>query len=91
MPRNSDGRLASGEGKKVMAKITAKVRCHSRVSIGEDVSIVQFGADYYGDDAEINAAWSRYTPALAIQMNVIQSVPFVPGKSYTLTFDDGEA
>ena len=71
-------------------RITAKVRCNSRVTIDEQQDIVQFGADYYGEAAEANAEWARYTPALAIQMNVRGEVAFEPGKSYTLTFDDGE-
>lgn len=72
-------------------KITAKVRCNSRVLLDAEQALVNFGADYYGEAAEeANAEWSRYTPALSIQMNVRHSVEFKPGTSYTLTFDDGE-
>jgi hypothetical protein len=73
-----------------MARITAKVRCNSRVQLDAEQDLVQLGADYNGPDAEANAAWARYTPALALQMNVRREVPFKPGTSYTLTFDDGE-
>lgn len=70
-------------------KITAKVKCNSRVQLDADQDLVNFGADYYGEAAEVNAEWSRYTPAVALQMNVKRSVRFEPGQSYTLTFDDG--
>lgn len=72
-------------------KITAKVRCNSRAE-NDGQAAVLFGADYFTEDGkEINAEWAKYTPALSISMNVLDSVQFEPGKSYTLTFDDGEA
>lgn len=72
-------------------KITAKVLCTSRVQLDSEQDAVCFGADYYSDEArERNAAWARYTPGLAIQLNVRREVQFEPGRSYTLTFDDGE-
>jgi hypothetical protein len=72
-------------------KITAKVRCNSRVSAGAEQDNVVFGADYMSEDGkEINAEWARYTPGLSITMGVRPEVPFEPGKAYTLTFDDGE-
>lgn len=70
-------------------KITAKVRCTSRVHLDNEQDVVYFGADYYGEAAEINAEWARFTPALSITMNVLPGVPFEVGESYTLTFDDG--
>lgn len=70
-------------------KITAKVRCNSRVTLDNEQDAVSFGADYIGEAAEENAAWARFTPALSIQMNVRPEVIFKPGQSYTLTFDDG--
>lgn len=89
-PCNSRKNRAPTAPEEYPMKITAKVRCNSRVHIDGEQDIVQFGADYLGEASEANAVWARYTPALAIQMNVRPEVPFEPGKSYTLTFDDGE-
>jgi len=73
-----------------MAQITAKVRCNARKPWGEDQAIVEFGPDYYDDQGrEVNKSWALYTPGIGITMTVRAEVPFEPGKSYTLTFDDG--
>lgn len=69
--------------------ITAKVRCNAAVpsADGEQVAVA-FGADYLTDEGKaINAEWAKYTPGLSITMHVLPSVPFVVGKSYTLTFE----
>lgn len=68
-------------------RITARVRCNSRVQVDTEQDTVQLSADYLSDDGKaINAEWSRWTPALHIQMNVRREVPFEPGVSYELTF-----
>lgn len=71
----------------VGARITAKVRCGSRVQVTEELDVVQFGPDYT-DGA--NADWAYYTPSLNIAMNVRRDVPFEQGASYTLTFEKDE-
>ena len=65
--------------------ITAKVRCGSRVMVNDELDFVQFGPDYT-DGA--NAEWAYYTPSLNLQMNVRRDVPFKPGATYTLTFEE---
>jgi len=72
-------------------KITAKVRCYNRVTTDPAQDIVYFNADYSDKDGTaINQEWARWTPGLSITMGVRKTVPFEAGKSYTLTFDDGE-
>lgn len=71
-------------------KITAKVKCGSRIQLDGDLDMVNLYADYLGEGAVLNMQWSRHTPAMSIQMNIRRDVPFTPGKSYTLTFDDGD-
>lgn len=72
-------------------KITAKVRCQSRTEIDADQDRVTFAANYTDPDGErVNTEWAKYTPCFSIDMVVLKSVPFVAGKAYTLTFDDGE-
>jgi hypothetical protein len=69
-------------------KITAKVKCASRVQVHPDgLTAVSF-YPRYEDGA--NAEWAYATPSLSLMMNVRAEVPFEPGKAYTLTFDDGE-
>lgn|GEM_PF-4458479 len=73
-------------------KITAKVRCNSRTPAPDGTQDdVVFGADYKDADGNlVNTDWARWTPGLSIYMSVRHEVPFEPGTSYTLTFDDGQ-
>lgn len=72
-------------------KITAKARCMTRISIDDEQDRVGFSADYSDKDGNlVNAEWARFTPVFTLSMQVLKSVPFEAGKSYTLTFDDGE-
>jgi hypothetical protein len=72
--------------------ITAKIRCVSKVKVGEgddEQSNLRFSADYADDR---NKAWSKYTPALDLTMIVKGSVAdqFDTAKAFTLTFEPAE-
>ncbi len=71
----------------VGARITAKVRCGTRVQVSDELDVVAFSPDYT-DGA--NADWAYYTPSLNLQMNVRRDVPFETGANYTLTFEKQE-
>lgn len=68
-------------------RITAKVRCASRVRVTDELDVVQFGPDY-ADGA--NADWAYYTPSMTLTLNVRRDVPFEQGAHYTLTFTKDE-
>lgn len=72
--------------------ITAKVHCSSRINKGDGQSEVRFTADYSAPDGtRRNEEWARATPLFSLAMTVLDSVPFEAGRSYTLSFDDGDA
>lgn len=70
-----------------MGKTTAVAKLYSKEpqSDGETTQL-SFNADYQD---ERNQAWSRFTPALALNMNVLNRVAsdFVAGENYILTFE----
>ena len=69
-----------------MAKTTAVATLHRKEVTTDGQSVLHFNADY---NDERNKAWAKYTPALSLTMNVIDSVAehFEQGKQYLLTLE----
>jgi len=65
---------------------TAVATLYRKESQGEDNVTLSFNADYSDDR---NKKWAKYTPALSLGMNVIDSVAeqFEEGSRYLLTFE----
>lgn len=73
-----------------MAKITAKARVGSNVVVDAQQHEVRFYGDYANG---ANNEWAAATPVLEYRMvvkNAEVAALFPVGKSFTVTFDDGE-
>lgn len=68
-------------------KTTAVVTLATKGPSNDGTVALYFSANYNDD---LNKEWSKYTPALAISMTVIDSVAenFLAGKPYLLTFEE---
>jgi hypothetical protein len=77
--------LEQPKGEK-MSKTTAVATLYSKSDAGLGQTALAFSADY---NDERNKEWSKYTPALGVNMTVIDSVAerFEQGKTYLLTFE----
>lgn len=73
-------------------RITAKVKCATKIPNTGDYQNITFTPDYADDR---NKAWAAATPALSLSLVVKESVAehFTPGNAYTLTFtpDDDQS
>ena len=69
-----------------MSKTTAVATLYTKGQSHDSQTPLHFGADYADDR---NKEWSKYTPNLAIQMTVLDSVAeqFEQGGRYLLTFE----
>lgn len=69
-----------------MSKTTAVATLQRKEDVGNEQTSLAFYADY---NDERNKAWSKYTPALSVQMTVMDSVAeqFEQGQTYLLTFE----
>lgn len=69
-----------------MSKITAVATLHTKGPSTDGVTLLAFAADY--NDSQ-NKEWSKYTPSLSINMNVIDDVAnhFKAGELYLVTFE----
>lgn len=74
-----------------MTNITAVAKLyHKNENPNEETTQLLFNANY---NDERNREWSKYTPSLAISMNVINSVAdqFQLNANYVLTFEKQES
>ena len=74
-----------------MSNISAVAKLyHIAENSDEETSQLSFNADY---DDERNQEWSKWTPSLSLNMNVLNSVAeqFELHGSYLLTFEKQEA
>lgn len=73
-----------------MAKgLVAKVKLYRVDPVGDGQTHLKFHAPYTDDAGNrINQEWAKYTPALNIEMTVIDSVAegLMVGQAYELTF-----
>lgn len=69
-----------------MSKTTAVATLYTKEAKTDGQTFLAFSADYQD---ERNKEWAKYTPALSIQMHVLDSVAeqFEQGKNYLLTFE----
>lgn len=69
--------------------VTAKVKVYQNTPGGDGQTSLNFVADYAD---ERNKEWAKYTPALSLSMQVLDSVAeqFPVGQAFTLTFDATE-
>jgi len=69
-----------------MSKTTTVATLNTKQDAGHGQVSLFFAADYNDDR---NKEWSKYTPALGVNMTVIDSVAeqFEQGKTYLLTFE----
>ena len=65
--------------------VTAKVKVAGKGDVVDGQVALSFTADYAD---ERNKEWAKYTPALSLQMTVLESVAdkFAVGQPFTLTF-----
>lgn len=72
-----------------MSKTTAVVTLHTKGESNAGQVPIAFSADY---NDERNKEWAKYTPALSVQMHVIEAVAeqFEQGGRYLLTFERAE-
>lgn len=72
-----------------MSKTTAVVSLYTKGESHDGQTPLHFGADYAD---ERNKEWAKYTPSLAVQMTVLDSVAerFEQGGRYLLTFERAE-
>lgn len=70
--------------------VTAKVKVRGKGDVVDGQVALSFTADYAD---ERNKEWAKYTPALSLQMTVLESVAdkFVVGQPFTLTFTAEES
>lgn len=66
-------------------KIGAVAKVATKEPIGDGQTRLTFQADY---NDERNKEWAKYTPAFAVQMNVLDEVAenFEQGETYLVTF-----
>lgn len=71
------------------ARLTAKVRLQGNTKTDEDQNLLTFAPDYADDR---NKEWAKYTPALSLSMNVVDSVAekLHVGDNFTLVFEPEE-
>lgn len=69
--------------------VTAKVKVAGKGDVVDGQVALSFTADYAD---ERNKEWAKYTPALSLQMTVLESVAdkFAVGQPFTLTFTPEE-
>jgi hypothetical protein len=69
-----------------MSKTTAVATLYTKGESRDGQTALAFSADYAD---ERNKEWSKYTPALSVQMTVLDSVAeqFQQGGRYLLTFE----
>lgn len=73
--------------------VTAKVKVAGKGDVVDGQVALSFTADYAD---ERNKEWAKYTPALSLQMTVLESVlesvadKFAVGQPFTLTFTPEE-
>lgn len=69
--------------------ITAKVKVSGKSDVVDGQVSLSFNADYADDR---NKEWAKYTPALTLQMYVVESVAenIKFGQAFTLTFTPEE-
>jgi hypothetical protein len=69
-----------------MTKTTAVATLNTKQDAGNGQTSLFFAADY---NDERNKEWSKYTPALGVNMTVLDSVAerFEQGARYLLTFE----
>jgi len=69
--------------------VTAKVKLTSKTDNGDGQVYLTFNADY--EDGR-NKEWSKYTPALTLNMYVKQEITdlFPTDQTYTLTFEKSD-
>lgn len=71
-----------------MSDITAKVKCNTKKEwYGTPGAAFEFVPDYADGR---NKEWASATPTLALNISVKDGEMFEVGKSYTLTFSEGE-
>lgn len=74
-----------------MGKVTAVAKLYGKDPQADgETTQLNFNADYQD---ERNKAWSRFTPALSLNMNVLNRVAsdFETGENYLLTFEKQES
>jgi hypothetical protein len=69
--------------------ITAKIKCHLKMSGGDGQTQVHFEPDYADGR---NAEWAKYTPAMSLSMTMLDEVAdrFETGRAYMLQFVESE-